>query len=152
VVARVTQQFHRHRLGQLEQRELVNSPTSSTRTAIRSPSPTPTDPGSPLAGSPPFQGNLRARYEWDFNNYNAFVQVAGTHQGHSYATTDRLSHELSTTVGRSDRRSLRPAGFSTLDAAAGLAKMPGACSSMGAPDRQAGNLFTNYNQWIRMTR
>ena len=30
--------------------------------------------GSPLASSPPFQGNIRARYEFPLGDYNAFVQ------------------------------------------------------------------------------
>jgi len=47
--------------------------------------------GSPLAGAPPFQANLRARYEFAFNGYDAFAQLDAVHQSHSLATTDRLS-------------------------------------------------------------
>ena len=50
--------------------------------------------GSPLAGAPPFQGNLRARYEVALNGYNAFVQIGAVHQSHSLATTDRLGLDL----------------------------------------------------------
>jgi iron complex outermembrane receptor protein len=47
--------------------------------------------GSPLAGAPPFQGNIRARYEFPFNGYGAFAQIDALHQSHSLATTDQLS-------------------------------------------------------------
>jgi outer membrane receptor protein involved in Fe transport len=36
--------------------------------------------GSPLAQSPPFEGNLRARYEFAVNDYKAFLQIGGNHQ------------------------------------------------------------------------
>jgi outer membrane receptor protein involved in Fe transport len=40
--------------------------------------------GSPSANSPPLQFNLRFRYEWSFNSYNAFSQIGATHTAHSY--------------------------------------------------------------------
>ncbi|MGA9028586.1 MAG: TonB-dependent receptor [Steroidobacteraceae bacterium] len=42
--------------------------------------------GSPLGESPPFEANLRARYEWAFGEYHAFAQVGGSHQAHSYGS------------------------------------------------------------------
>jgi hypothetical protein len=50
--------------------------------------------GSPLAGAPPFQGNLHVRYEFSLGGYSAFVQVGAVHQSHSLATTDRLGLDL----------------------------------------------------------
>ena len=47
--------------------------------------------GSQLAGAPPFQANIRARYEYTFNGYDAFAQLDAVHQAKSLATTDRLS-------------------------------------------------------------
>jgi iron complex outermembrane recepter protein len=47
--------------------------------------------GSQLAGAPPFQANIRARYEFTFNRYDAFAQLDAVHQAKSLATTDRLS-------------------------------------------------------------
>jgi len=47
--------------------------------------------GSPLAGAPPLQANLRARYELTFNGYHAFAELNAMHQSHSLATTDQLS-------------------------------------------------------------
>jgi iron complex outermembrane recepter protein len=40
--------------------------------------------GTPSANSPPFQFNLRLRYQWNIDSYNAFVQAGGTHTAHSY--------------------------------------------------------------------
>ncbi len=47
--------------------------------------------GSPLAGAPPFQGNIRARYEWDLGDYHSFAQLGALHQSHSLATTDEVN-------------------------------------------------------------
>ena len=43
--------------------------------------------GSPTSYSPPFSANARVRYEWTFNDYNAFVQVGGMHQAHMITAT-----------------------------------------------------------------
>ena len=40
--------------------------------------------GGPSANSPPMQFNLRLRYEWAINSYNAFVQAGATHTAHSF--------------------------------------------------------------------
>jgi iron complex outermembrane receptor protein len=42
--------------------------------------------GSTLAQSPPFQGNVRARYEVPFNGYVGYVQIGAQHTAHSYAS------------------------------------------------------------------
>jgi iron complex outermembrane receptor protein len=53
--------------------------------------PSPYGPiNSPLAQSPPFQANLRARYELVFNDYHAFVQAGLVHQAHSYSQTGNV--------------------------------------------------------------
>src|SRR5262249_1329810 len=39
--------------------------------------------GSHLANSPPFQANLRARYEWSVGSYQAWAQFGAVHQAHS---------------------------------------------------------------------
>jgi len=55
-------------------------------------SATPFGPlGANLANSPPFQINLRARYEWSFDNYKAFWQLGGVHQSHSYTSTGTIN-------------------------------------------------------------
>jgi hypothetical protein len=47
--------------------------------------------GSHLAFSPPFQGNLRARYERSIGDYQAFVQFGGVHQSQSQTATSNIS-------------------------------------------------------------
>ncbi|HME40501.1 MAG TPA: TonB-dependent receptor [Steroidobacteraceae bacterium] len=65
--------------------------------------------GSPTAYSPPFNVNVRLRYEWDFNDYNAFVQVAGQHQGHMITATGYVpAYDMP--------------GYSSYDASAGIAR------------------------------
>ncbi len=76
--------------------------------------------GSPSANSPPLQFNLRARYEWTLGRYNAFVQVAATHTGHSYTQSGAnpslsAGSNVSTTLIRFEN----PA-YSLYDAAFGL--------------------------------
>ena len=43
--------------------------------------------GSPTANSPLFQGNIRARYEWAFSEYNMFAQVGATYSASSFTQT-----------------------------------------------------------------
>jgi len=64
---------------------------------------------SPLAQSPPFQGNLRARYDFTFNDYNAFWQVGGVRQGSSHSSTGY-------------RQNFDQPGYTTYDASLGVAK------------------------------
>jgi iron complex outermembrane recepter protein len=73
--------------------------------------------GQPLASSPPFAGNVRARYEFPFGQYNWFLQVAAMHQAHSYSTTNLLTLDLQGNSTRYDD----PA-FTTYDASGGLSK------------------------------
>jgi hypothetical protein len=73
--------------------------------------------GSPLAGAPPFQGNIRVRYEVTVNGYDAFAQFGAVHQSHSLATTDRLTRGVQ---GNSIAYDLPP--FTTYDGAVGVGK------------------------------
>jgi iron complex outermembrane receptor protein len=78
--------------------------------------------GSPSANSPPIQFNMRARYDWTFNSYNAFVQFGGQHTGHSYTQSGNdpslaVSGAINTTLLRFEN----PA-YSSFDASLGVAK------------------------------
>ena len=66
-------------------------------------------PGSTLAESPPFQGNLRIRYEFDWGVYHPFVQVGGQHEAHSHSATGYVQN-------------YDQAAYSTYDAFAGVSK------------------------------
>jgi iron complex outermembrane recepter protein len=83
--------------------------------------PNPYGPtGSPLADSPPFSGNVRARYEWAINNYLAFAQVGATRQGGSLSATGNvppIASGTNTTV----QRFYQP-GYTTYDASVGVSK------------------------------
>jgi iron complex outermembrane receptor protein len=104
--------------------------------------------GTPLAQSPPFQSNLRARYEFALLNYQAFLQVGGTHQAHSYSSTDRLTTELNGTT----HVAYDDPGFSTYDAAAGISKDAWTVQAYGEnlTDTRA-NLFSFYNEYVKAT-
>ena len=101
--------------------------------------------GSPLAGSPPFQGNLRARYEFTLGDYEAFCQLAGIHQAHSFASTDQLTKDLQGNSIAYDQP-----GFSTYDASVGLSKDAWVVTLYGqnVTDVRA-DLYTNYRQWYK---
>ena len=79
-------------------------------------------PGSPSANSPPFQFNLRLRYEWAMNSYHAFAQAAATHTAHSYTQSSNSpalssGSNVSTTLIRFEN----PA-YTQYDATIGIAK------------------------------
>jgi iron complex outermembrane receptor protein len=101
--------------------------------------------GSPLAQSPPFEGNIRARYEFRLNDYNAFWQVAALHQAHSYASTDHVSTTLQgVSVAFDDP------GFSTYDAAAGVSKNAWTaqlyCENLS---NTRADLVSDYSEWVK---
>jgi iron complex outermembrane receptor protein len=101
--------------------------------------------GSPLAGAPPFQGNVRARYEFALNSYDAFAQIDAVHQSHSLATTDQISLDL-------QRNSIAydlPA-FTTYDGALGVGKDAWLVQVYGEnlTDTRA-QLYANYTQWYK---
>jgi hypothetical protein len=101
--------------------------------------------GSPLAGSPPFQGNLRARYEFMFNGYGAFAQLDAVHQSHSHATTDQLSRDL-----QNNSIAYELPAFTTYDGAFGVGKDAWLLQVYGEnlTDTRA-ELYANYSQWYK---
>jgi len=104
--------------------------------------------GSPLAGAPPFQGSIRARYEFAFNGYNAFAQVGAAHQSHSVASTDQLRVDLQHKSIAYDL----PA-FTTYDAALGVGKDAWLVQvyAENLTDTRA-ELYANYAQWYKAIR
>jgi iron complex outermembrane receptor protein len=101
--------------------------------------------GSPLAGAPPLQGNIRARYELPFNGYQTFAQIDAVHQSHSLATTDQLSLDL-------QRNSIAynlPA-FTTYAGALGVGKNAWLVQVYGEnlTDTRA-QLYANYTEWYK---
>jgi outer membrane receptor protein involved in Fe transport len=72
--------------------------------------------GQPLALSPPFEGNLRARYEFRLGDYEAFLQIGAIRQAHSYATANPQQTTLQGVPTNFD-----DPGFTIYDASAGIA-------------------------------
>jgi hypothetical protein len=101
--------------------------------------------GSSLAGAPPFQGNLRARYEFPLRDDDAFVQLAAMHQGRSLADTDRLTLDLQ---GNSTAYDL-PA-FTTYNAAVGFGRGGWVVQLFGEnlTDTRA-QLYANFRQYYK---
>ncbi|HEV3183140.1 MAG TPA: TonB-dependent receptor [Steroidobacteraceae bacterium] len=66
-------------------------------------------PGSRLAMSPPFEGNIRARYEWPINAYHAYVQAVAAHIGETISQTGNVSPFVMP-------------GYTTYDASCGIGK------------------------------
>src|ERR1700722_3895369 len=101
--------------------------------------------GSPLAGAPPFQGNIRAHYELAFNGYAPFAQIDAVHQSHSLAETNNLLLDLQ---GNSTAYDL-PA-FTTYDGALGVGKDTWLVQVYGEnlTDTRA-QLYANYWQWYK---
>jgi iron complex outermembrane receptor protein len=101
--------------------------------------------GSPLAGSPAFQGNIRARYEFRLNNYAAFAQIAARHQTHTLSTTDQLTPDLQ---GNSTAYDLH--AFTSFDGAIGVGKDAWLVQIYGEnlTDNRA-QLYANYSQFYK---
>jgi iron complex outermembrane receptor protein len=101
--------------------------------------------GSPLAGAPPFQGDIRARYELALNGYAPFAQIDAVHQSHSLAETNNLLLDLQ---GNSTAYDL-PA-FTTYDGALGVGKDAWLVQIYGEnlTDTRA-QLYANYWQWYK---
>jgi iron complex outermembrane recepter protein len=100
-------------------------------------------PGSPLAQSPPFQGNLRARYEFVFNEYKPFLQAGLTKQAHSWSSTSSIP-----TPDEPGYRYYEP-GFWTFDASGGVSKDAWNVVVYGEnlSDTRA-DLYENANQFV----
>jgi iron complex outermembrane receptor protein len=132
--------------------ELVNTPTLKDKTgapinfaALGLENPYGTI-GTPLAQSPPFQGNLRVRYELPLGDYNAFVQGAAARRGSSLSTTDRLALE-------NDKKThidyVLP-GFTTYDMSVGVAKDQWTAQIYGTNITDSrGAVFSTYAQRIK---
>jgi outer membrane receptor protein involved in Fe transport len=101
--------------------------------------------GSPLAQSPPFQGNLRIRYELPLGDYRAFVQTAAMRRGHSLSTTDKLETQVD---GKSIAYELP--GYTTYDMSVGVAKDAWTAQIYGTNITDSrGQVFSTYAQRVK---
>jgi iron complex outermembrane recepter protein len=103
--------------------------------------PNPSGPlGSPLAGAPSFQGNIRLRYEKTLGDYHAFGQLSAMRQAHSLASTDAITVDRQ---GNSYAYDL--AAFTSYDGSLGVSKEAWMVDLYGQnlTDTRA-QLFANY--------
>jgi iron complex outermembrane receptor protein len=103
--------------------------------------------GQPLAVSPPFEGNLRARYDFRLSSdYDAFLQIGTTHQAHSYATTNP---QQKTAQGISTN--FNDPAFTTYDASAGIGRGPWSTTfyAQNLTDTRA-ILTASYAEFVKM--
>lgn len=92
--------------------------------------------GSRLAESPPFEGNIRARYEWPFLNYHAFVQVGANHIGETLNQTGNVTPFI------------QP-GYTTYDASVGVSKDRWTVTAYGQNlGDNLSSTYTSSNQFV----
>jgi outer membrane receptor protein involved in Fe transport len=113
VVFRVTEQLTLNSSFAWNRSQQVNEPSLTVNGTDISLFPT-RGIGSPLANSPPFQGNVRLRYEVPMFDYVWHVQAGAQHTDHSYADV--------ITIGTIAPPDYELAPYTTYDAAAGIAK------------------------------
>jgi outer membrane receptor protein involved in Fe transport len=78
--------------------------------------------GTPSANSPPFEFNVRLRYQWVMSTYNLFTQASAMHTAHSY--TQFGSNPALSTGGAISTNQLRFENppYTEYDASAGVAR------------------------------
>jgi hypothetical protein len=98
--------------------------------------------GSSLAQAPPFQGNLRVRYEVPVSGYVGYGQIGGQHTDHSYSS-------ILTAGAYLPQRQLQDP-YSTYDAALGVKKDAWMVEAYGEnlTDTRA-QLYVNVFQFVR---
>ncbi len=80
------------------------------------------DDGSVPAFSPKFEGDIRARYQWDVREYKAFVQVGGNYVGSMWNQPASYPSGVGAIIPSTvNLRYLQPA-YGTLDASIGASK------------------------------
>ena len=101
--------------------------------------------GSPLPGSPSFQGTVHVRYDLDVSGYGAFVQAGAFHQSSSLASSEWLQLD---SQGKSLAYELAP--FTQYDASGGFGKGGWLVELYGEnlSDTRA-QLFANNAQWYK---
>src|SRR6185437_14273524 len=105
--------------------------------------------GSPTANSPLFQGNLRVRYDWLWNEYNMFAQVGGTYSSSSFTqTSTNPSLSAGSSVNTTLLRFENPP-YGLFDASVGIAKDAWTVQFFGEnlADRNV-SLFTSTGQFV----
>jgi iron complex outermembrane recepter protein len=143
VVFRVTDELTLYSSFAWNRSQQVNEPSLKGSTGEISLFPT-NGIGSPLANAPPFQGNVRARYEIPFDDYTWHVQAGAQHTDHSIADVVTQG-----TLGPPD---YDLGAYTTYDAAAGVEKDQWELEFFGQnlTDTRA-QLFISSNSYVQLT-
>ncbi len=106
-------------------------------------------PGSPSANSPPIQFNVRLRYEWTVDSYNAFAQAGVTHTGHSFTQSgSNPSLSAGSNVSTTQLRFENPA-YSEFDVSVGIAKDAWSAQLYGQNiTNEIASVFTSSTQFV----
>jgi outer membrane receptor protein involved in Fe transport len=92
--------------------------------------------GSRLAMSPPFEGNIRTRYEWGINSYHAYVQWGASHIGETLSQTGNVTPFIMP-------------GYTTYDASCGIGKGPWIVEAYGQNlSNNSASTYTSSNQFV----
>jgi iron complex outermembrane recepter protein len=96
--------------------------TGVNRAGVYGPIVNPYGPiGAPSALSPPFQFNLRLRYQWVVSSYNFFAQAGATHTAHSYTQSGSNPSLVGNTITTNYLRFENPP-ITQYDASVGVGK------------------------------
>jgi iron complex outermembrane receptor protein len=104
--------------------------------------------GSPTANSPLFQGSARARYEWPWNDYKLFAQVAATYTSSSFTQTGSNPSLSSNGHVNTTLLKFENPPYGLFDASVGIAKDAWNVQAFGQnlADRNV-SLFTSTSQF-----
>ncbi len=102
------------------------------------------------AFSPPLEFNLRARYDWSFDDYKAFVMVGGNHIGHMSNQPASFVDGNSVAIPYTTWLRYDQPGYTTYDASMGVAKDSWTAQIYGTnlADSNA-SVFTSSSQFIK---
>jgi iron complex outermembrane receptor protein len=78
--------------------------------------------GSTPPFSPQFEGDLRARYEWNFWDYKAFAQIGGNYMSSYYNQPSTYASGAGVVVPNTTLLRYEIPGYGTMDAAIGVSK------------------------------
>jgi iron complex outermembrane recepter protein len=143
VVFRVTDQLTLNSSFAWNRSQQINAPSLQGATGLIQLFPTE-GVGSPLSNAPPFQGNIRARYEIPIADYNWHAQVGAQRSDHSYADV--------VTQGVDGPPNYELAAYTTYDASLGVAKDAWSAEFFGQnlTDTRA-QLFISSAQFVPLT-
>jgi iron complex outermembrane receptor protein len=143
IILRVTDQLTLSSSFAWNRSEQITSPSLQGATGLIQLFPTE-GLGSPLSNAPPFQGNIRARYELPVGSYSWHAQVAAQHTDHSFADV--------VTQGVDGPPNYELAPYTTYDASLGVAKDAWALEAFGQnlTDTRA-QLFISSAQFVQLT-